>query len=489
MCGIAGVYFHPDQTQLELMLAELRHRGPDDEGIFVSENAAFGHTRLSIVDIAGGRQPIVSDDGVRCIVFNGEIYNHQALRRELGGSFRTRTDTEVILRLYEQEGPECVARLDGMFAFAILDGDSLFLARDPLGIKPLYYGTEGSRLYFASEAKALLGRAGDVREFPPGTWLHSRLGQRRYFDLPKPGEPTMSAPRGTLADTLEAAVVKRLMGDVPVGCFLSGGLDSSLIAALMRRHVKELHTFAVGVPGSADLEHARQVAEHLGTYHHECLVTPEEMLEHLPRIIRHLESFDAALVRSAIPNYFVSGLARQHVKVVLSGEGADELFAGYDYLKQFPVGLPLEHELHGITDALHNTNLQRVDRMTMAHGLEGRVPFLDAALVRLAFSMPPEQKLHGPEPVVKWALRRAFEGLLPESVLWRRKEKFSRGCGTADVVAGVADNTISATEFEQERSISPWSTLQSKEELLYYRMFKGCFGSSLDALVGRSRSL
>ncbi|MBI3948756.1 MAG: asparagine synthase B [Armatimonadetes bacterium] len=489
MCGIAGMYLHRSEAELQRMLAAIRHRGPDEEGTFLGREVAFGHARLSIIDLNGGRQPILGDSGETCIIFNGEIYNHAQLRAELGGTFRTRTDTEVVLRLYEREGPACVSRLDGMFAFAIMDGADLFLARDPLGIKPLYYGHRGACLSFASEAKALQGRVDEICEFPAGHWFHSRLGWERYFELPQPGAHIADWQAGALRDTLEEAVAKRLMADVPVGCFLSGGLDSSTIAALMRRHVRDLHTFAIGTPGSDDLVRAREVAEYLGTTHHEYEVTPEEIRAHLPRIIYHLESFDAALVRSAIPNYFVSRLARQHVKVVLSGEGADELFSGYDYLKRLPMGLPLEVELLAITGALHNTNLQRVDRMTMAHGLEGRVPFLDVAFLRLAFTIPPRDKLRGRRQIEKWALRHAFEGVLPPHILWRRKEKFSRGCGTADIVARQAETEISDAEFAAERSIGLWTRLHSKEELLYYRLFHRHYGENLVPLVGRSRSL
>lgn len=489
MCGIVGycssngeIAEGRGRSALQLMLPKLRHRGPDDEGLLIRSRAGLGHTRLAIIDLEKGHQPIADEAQRRWIAFNGEIYNFKALKRKLDRhNFHTETDTEVIVHLYEEEGPNCVEKLDGMFAFALLDGQDLFLARDPLGIKPLYWGRspDGKTLYFASEIKALMPHTRDISEFPPGHWYHSERGLQRYFDLERVASGVESEKTGLKALTkairvkLARAVEKRLMADVPVGVFLSGGLDSSLVALLAKERLGRLHTFAVGVEGSEDLQAARWAAKFLGTVHHERLFTQEEVLRALPKIIYHLESFDMALVRSAVANYFVAELARPYVKVVLSGEGSDELFSGYAYLKELP-SRRLRRELVEITDKLHNTNLQRCDRMTMAHSIEGRVPFLDVAFMREAFAVPISLKIRreGDQPIEKWILRAAFDGELPQEILWRAKQKFSKGCGSADILKAHAQETISHDDFIRERKIKEGFTLTSKEELLYYRLFR-----------------
>jgi len=488
MCGIAG-YFDLERTSsrkpipVAAMLEKLQHRGPDDSGVWQSERAALGHTRLSIIDVPGGHQPIANEDGSLHIVYNGEIYNFQNLRATLASRhrLRTRTDTEVVIHCYEEHGPDCVKLFDGMFAFALADGDELFLARDPLGVKPLYYAIVDGRLYFASEIKALLSVTEQIKEFPPGHWYHSALGWRQYFDLDAWAasaiEHRLSDPERTLRDSLTAAVEKRLVSDVPVGVFLSGGLDSSLIAALMKQHIPTLHSFSVGTAHGQDPLYARRVADYLGTVHHEYIYTEAEMLTILPTVIYHLESFDFALVRSAIANYFVARLARDFVKVVLVGEGSDELFGGYHYLKEITDEERLHRELVTITSRLHNTNLQRVDRMTMAHSIEGREPYLDLDLLKTALAIPPELKQrHGVE---KWVLRKAFEGALPDEILWRQKEKFSRGAGSALVFEQIAEREISDGEFERERHLPNGLTLRSKEELYYYRIWRRFFPDSV----------
>ncbi len=481
MCGIAGYFalertYQPPPVPFEVMLQRLRHRGPDDLGIWQNRHAALGHTRLSIIDVPGGHQPMANEDGSIQIVYNGEIYNFPELRAALAPRhiLRTRTDTEVIVHSYEEHGPECVRLFDGMFAFALVDGDALFLARDPLGVKPLYYALADGRLYFASEVKALLPITSDVQEFPPGHWFHSELGWRQYFDLE---DLFPSPPRDTweemLQDVLVASVKKRLIADVPVGVFLSGGLDSSLVAALMKEHIPDLHSFCVGTSQGQDPLYARRVAHYLGTVHHERFYTESEMIRALPTVIYHLESFDFALVRSAVANYFVAQLAKDFVKVVLVGEGADELFGGYHYLKEISDEKQLHRELVTITNQLHNSNLQRVDRMTMAHGIEGREPYLDLELVKLALAIPPHLKRS------KYIVRAAFEGLLPEEILWREKEKFSRGAGSALVFSSIAEREISDREFERERHLPNGLTLRSKEELYYYRIWRRYFPDSV----------
>jgi len=282
------------------------------------------------------------------------------------------------------------------------------------------------------------------------------------------------------------------MSDVPLGVFLSGGLDSSIIAALVAAELPQVHSFSVGMAGSRDLEYAREVARHLGTIHHEELYTTQDMLDVLPEVIYYLESFDPALVRSAVANYFLARLARRYVIVVLSGEGADELFSGYSYLKPFGASPALERELVDITAELHNRNLQRLDRMTMAHGLEGRVPFLDRRFVEFSFSVPIEHKLYGGETVEKWALRKAFEDMLPSAVVWRAKEKFAEGAGSARIFERLANAEISDEQFRRETGDTFEETghlIYSKEELYYYRIFRRYFNASTVPLVGFSRSL
>jgi asparagine synthase (glutamine-hydrolysing) len=397
---------------------------------------------------------------------------------------RTHTDTEVIVHSYEEHGPECVKLFDGMFAFALVDGDELFLARDPLGVKPLYYALVDGRLYFASEIKALLPISHDILEFPPGHWFHSKLGWKKYFDLARwaDGAAPPDDPEALVRNLLTASVTKRLVSDVPVGVFLSGGLDSSLIAALMSEHIPKLHSLSVGTSLGQDPLYARKVAQHLGTIHHEYIYTEAEMLKILPRVIYHLESFDFALVRSAIANYFVARLAQDFVKVVLVGEGADELFGGYHYLKEISDAAHLRRELLAITARLHNSNLQRVDRMTMAHGLEGREPYLDLDLIALAFAIPAPLKRHN--GIEKYILRKAFEGVLPHEILWREKEKFSRGAGSALVFEQIAEREISDREFERERHLPNSITLRSKEELYYYRIWKRFFPDTVIQCLG-----
>ena len=341
MCGIAGIWGISDEDAVRTMMRRLAHRGPDANGMIAESGQAgvLGHRRLAIVDPAGGDQPIRDEAGDRAIVANGEIYNFHTLRSRLGARYRFQTDSdsEAALALYGQQGTECPSDLDGMFAFAIADGEDLFMARDPIGIKPLYVGRRDDDLLFASEIKALTGIADRVEAFPPGSWFHSRVGTRSYYDVPHhvTVERTVERHVTLVRETLERAVTKRLMSDVPLGAFLSGGLDSSAIVALLRPHVDELHTFSVGVEGSSDLEAARAVARHLDTVHHEHVLAPEEIASHLPEILYHLESFDQDLVRSAVPCYFAARLASRKVKVILTGEGADELFAGYRYYREY----------------------------------------------------------------------------------------------------------------------------------------------------------
>lgn len=494
MCGIMGITRGGSAECITSLLKMLSHRGPDGHGVWQDGRHTFGHTRLSIIDLDGGRQPMTDAGGRMHITFNGEIYNYRQLRLAMGeAKFRTHSDTEAILGLARTPDlPEYwVKNLDGMFAFALVNGTELMLARDPLGIKPLYIGQIDGAMAFASELKVLAGRATNISEFPAGHVFHARRGLKRYYHL-KPREKDVQdaeIAKAGIRQRLEDAVRKRLIADVPVGVFLSGGLDSSMIAALARLHKDPLETFSVGTEDSSDRPLAQQVSQSLGTRHHERIYDIREAIEALPEIIYHLESFDCSLVRNAIPNYFLAKLASQHVKVSLSGEGADELFAGYEYLKAIAPEA-LDEELLNITLALHNTNLQRCDRMSMAHGLEVRVPFLDVQVVDYAFRIPIGLKQYGPERSEKWILRKVAQDILPENIAWRKKIKFAAGAGLGDKMADYAQSQISDSDFQHEREIADGQFLRSKEELFYYRIFKQMYPQDeLIPLVGRSRSV
>jgi asparagine synthase (glutamine-hydrolysing) len=494
MCGFVGISHGRTSNPLPRMLAAVAHRGPDDWGFWKNDHHAFGHARLSIIDVEGGSQPMGDAASGRTVVFNGEIYNHHQLRQTLGEArFRTHCDTEALLHLAAGTEPpeQWVSHLDGMFAFALTDGSDLVLARDPLGIKPLYTAGWQGGMVFASELKALPLDAENVREFPPGHVYSRRTGLKRYYDLPATGQDVTDVHEAQhgIRERLEAAVSKRLVADVPVGVFLSGGLDSSLIAALARRHKDPLETFSVGTADSEDRRLALEMAKVLDTRHFERVFTIEEAVEAVPEVIYYLESFDCALVRSALPNFFLAKLAAQHVKVALSGEGADELFAGYEYLKELGPET-LHEELLTITRSLHNTNLQRCDRMSMAHGLEVRVPFLDVAMVDYAFRLPVTMKQFGPERHEKWILRKTAESLLPREICWRPKSKFAIGSGLGDRLARLADHAISDAAFAREQEIADGQLLRSKEELYYYRIFRQLYPrQDMLPLVGRSRSV
>lgn len=443
MCGIALVNGSPALVEVERMLDLMRHRGPDASGVHAPPGGAtiVGHVRLAIVDPVGGAQPLVAPAGVAA-ASNGEIYNHEAIRDGFDPSLMINgSDAAVLLPLYDACGARLADRLDGMYAFVVVDGDEVVAGRDRLGIKPLYRATSGRRLAYASELKALMGGDWDVTTVAPGeVWTGD--DPHRYYELPEPqlgGATDAEAIEhwsGRLRETLEEAVVKRLMSDVPLGTFLSGGLDSSIITALAARHQPGISTFALGFAGSADLAAARLVADHLGTQHHEIAVAEDEPAAVVSEVLYHLESWDRDLVRSALPTYLVARFAATQLKVVLTGEGADELFAGYRYHAEYAAHPnTLQRELHRSVAAMHNSNLQRVDRMTMAHSLEARVPFLDPTVVEVAMSIPAELKLRRDRNgtlIEKWILRHAFADLLPSEIVWRTKSQFDEGSGAAE---------------------------------------------------------
>ena len=484
MCGIVAQHGSADQAELEEMLERLRHRGPDDSGTVVLDHGWLGHRRLSIVDVDGGAQPLVLADGSAHLVGNGEVYNHAELRAGLDGEPLTRSDNEVALHLLATEGPEALARLNGMFAF-VMAGRGRALRRRPRPgrhqaavLDPAARaGRRGPLRLRDARLRAVLAAAGASRSRPatpgrPRTASCASPPRSRDVTGPPPADPV-----GGTREVLVHAVERQMMGDVPVGVFLSGGLDSSLVAAIAARwcarNGQTLQTFAVGTEDSPDLVAAREVAEAIGSEHHECTYTAEEALAVLPEVVRSIESFDPGLVRSAVPNHLLARMTARHVKVVLTGEGADELFAGYDYLHQegFDTAEDLHAELERTVRSLHNLNLQRCDRVTMAHGLEARVPFLDAEVVCWALRLPAEAKVLAPGRAEKALLREAFDGWLPDHLLWRTKAEFGDGSGARDVLTEAVEATVDDAEFEAERTaVEP--PLRTKEEVAYHRIWR-----------------
>jgi asparagine synthase (glutamine-hydrolysing) len=467
------------------MIDKIAHRGPDAVQVAKLEGAPviMAHSRLSIIGPDDGAQPIAQ--GSDMLIANGEIYNHADLRAILGeGAFKTASDSETILHLFRSGALRWIDRLDGMFAFVLATGDRIIAARDPLGIKPIYMARMGEGLAFASELKAFDGLGlTAIEAIPPGTLYDNRDGWRRWYRIPQgaaKAEPDVDGTARELRLVLEEAVAKWMVADVEVGSFLSGGLDSSIIAALAQKVLERsgkgpLKTFAVGTDGSPDLVAAKRVAEHIGSKHHEYVFTAGDVVENLPHIIYHLESADVDLVRSAIPTFFAARLARQHVKAVLTGEGADELFAGYTYHHAY-VDDPraLADELTRSLGTMHNINLQRVDRITMAESLEGRTPFLDRKLIDFAQSIPAALKLCRTRPdavastgptTEKWILRKACADLLPESLVWRKKAQFDEGSGTVAALQE-ALQTLTGERGEIGRA---------REGALYEEILRGCF--------------
>ncbi len=448
MCGFVCLWNIGDEALASRMIKKIAHRGPDAVEVIRGQGApvVMAHCRLSIIGTQDGLQPIYQDRDM--LVANGEIYNHADLRAILGESaFETESDSESILHLFRSGALRWVARLDGMFAFVLATRSRIIAARDPLGIKPLYLARIGDGMAFASELKAFDGLQVDsVESIGPGALFDSHDGMRQWYRTPhgageEEADLDIDATAAELRLVLEEAVAKWMVADVEVGSFLSGGLDSSIIAALAaQQRDRPLKTFAVGMAGSPDLAAAREVAAHIGSDHYEQVFTAQDVAEVLPHVIYHLESADVDLVRSAVPTHFVAKLAAQHVKAVLTGEGADELFAGYSYHHAYADHpRDLAEELTRSLNAMHNINLQRVDRITMAESLEARTPFLDRDLIDFAQSIPATLKMRKTDPAdhestgettEKWILRKACADLLPDSLVWRKKAQFDEGSGT-----------------------------------------------------------
>ncbi len=458
MCGFVCLWNVADEDLAARMIRRIAHRGPDAVEVTRLPGApvVMAHCRLSIIGPEDGRQPIWQTGDL--LVANGEIYNHEDLRAILGeASFETASDSEAILHLFRSGQSRWISKLDGMFAFVLATHDRIIAARDPLGIKPLYVARLDGGHAFASELKAFDGVPVEgIEAIPPGTLYDSRDGWRTWYRTPhgaaelEEGQDPDRIAR-ELRLVMEEAVAKWMVADVEVGSFLSGGLDSSIIAALAQKVRAEagkgpLKTFSVGTEGSPDLVAARAVAQHIGSDHREYAFTAEDIAANLAHVIYHLESADVDLVRSAVPTLFAARLARKDVKAVLTGEGADELFAGYAYHHAY-VDDPraLADELTRSLGTMHNINLQRVDRVTMAESLEARTPFLDRDLIDFAQSIPATLKLRRTdqgavestgETTEKWILRKACADLLPSDLVWRKKAQFDEGSGTVDALDG-----------------------------------------------------
>lgn len=503
MCGILAILGSQAESParrdriLELS-RRLRHRGPDWSGLFVGEKSwcYLAHERLAIIDPASGDQPLYNGTKDIVVAANGEIYNHEQLKKTMKGKeYHTQSDCEVIAHLYEDVGEEVVGMLDGMFSFVLVDNrDSSFIAaRDPIGITPLYlgWGSDGS-VWFASEMKALKDDCERFEVFPPGHLYSSKQGGlRRYYNPPWFSEtyvPTTPYDPLALRAAFEKAVVKRLMTDVPFGVLLSGGLDSSLVAAVASRHLagtkaaniwgKQLHSFCVGLQGSPDLKAAREVAHYIGTRHHEFNFTVQEGLDALSEVIYHVETYDVTTIRASTPMFLMTRKIKAlGVKMVLSGEGSDEIFGGYLYFHKAPNKEEFQHELVRKIKALHLYDCQRANKSTSAWGLEARVPFLDKEFMDVAMAIDPAEKMIRKDQgrIEKWVMRRAFDDednpYLPKHILYRQKEQFSDGVGYSwiDGLKAHANSNVSDQMLKHAKHVYPFNTPLTKEAY-YYRM-------------------
>jgi len=526
MCAIFGMFdLQPgdDVAALRRQALELsrrqRHRGPDWSGVFVDDKVILVHERLAIVDPASGAQPLRSRDGALALAVNGEIYNHRELCAASDYDFTTGSDCEVINALYAALGAAAfikdgLPKLNGIFAFALWDGAAqrYLIARDPIGVCPLYWGHDAQgRLCVASEMKALTGICADVAAFPPGHVYDSASGAlRRYYEKPWRDYATTrghSLASGELRRAFEQAVHRQLMTDVPYGVLLSGGLDSSLVAACAAKFSREriedgdrseawwprLHSFAIGLADSPDLAAAQIAAEALGTVHHGFVYTFQEGLDAVPEVIRHLETYDVTTIRAATPMYLLARrIKAMGVKMVLSGEGSDEIFGGYLYFHKAPSAEAFHEETVRKLDALHAYDCLRANKAMMAWGVEARVPFLDLEFIDVAMAMDAAYKMAGPGRIEKHALREAFEGALPKEILWRQKEQFSDGVGYGwiDGLKAHADDLISDREFAAAAARFPFNTPDTKEAYFYRRIFEQFYpGEACAATVPGGKSI
>jgi asparagine synthase (glutamine-hydrolysing) len=508
MCGFVGVFDLKQNAdslrpQVLAMAKKVRHRGPDWSGIFLSDRAILAHERLAIVDPQSGRQPLYSKDGNLVLAVNGEIYNHEEIRQQINSSyeFLTHSDCEVILALYRKKGPGFLEDLSGIFAFALYDRekDAYLIARDQIGVMPLYMGwDEFGNFYVASELKALEGSCRKIQEFPPGHYLYSKEGEVKSWY--KRDWMEFDAVEKNVTDTqqlrkaLEAAVHRQLMSDVPYGVLLSGGLDSSIISAIAKKYAArrvethdtqeawwpQLHSFAVGLTGSPDLAAAKKVAEHIGTVHHEIHFTIQEALDALRDVIYHLETYDVTTVRASTPMYLMARVIKSMgVKMVLSGEGADEIFGGYLYFHKAPSARALHEETVRKLGKLHLYDCLRANKSLAAWGVEGRVPFLDKEFLDVAMRLNPADKMIKEGRMEKWILRKTFEDYLPASVAWRQKEQFSDGVGYSwiDTLKAMTAKEVTDEQLKNAKFRFHINPPLSKEEYYYRSIFHEHFPS------------
>jgi asparagine synthase (glutamine-hydrolysing) len=513
MCGIVCAFDLKQKAEtlrpkvLE-MSKTIRHRGPDWSGIYSDEKVIMSHERLAIVDPASGKQPLFSKDKSLVLAANGEIYNHRELRKQFEGKyeFQTESDCEVILALYQEKGVHFIDEMNGIFGFAIYDvaKDEYFIARDHMGIIPLYIGwDENGTFYVASELKALEGVCTKIQLFPPGHYMSSKDGEfvqwykREWteFEAVKENETSIIE----IKSALEAAVKRQLMSDVPYGVLLSGGLDSSITSAIAKKYAQkriesdsksdawypQLHSFAVGLEGSPDLAAAQKVANHLGTIHHEIKFTIQEGLDAIRDVIYNIETYDVTTIRASTPMYLMARVIKSMgIKMVLSGEGSDELFGGYLYFHKAPNAREFHEETVRKLSKLHMYDCLRANKSLAAWGIEGRVPFLDKEFMDVAMRINPKDKMINGERMEKWVLRKAFEDMLPESVAWRQKEQFSDGVGYSwiDTLKEVVAKEVSDEQLANAKYKFPIQTPTSKEEYYYRSIFTEHFPSDAAAL-------
>ena len=513
MCGILCAFDLKQTTdvirpQVLEMSKKLRHRGPDWSGIYDTDNAILSHERLAIVDPTSGKQPLISPSENLILAANGEIYNHRALRENCENeyAFKTKSDCEVILAMYQKYGKSFVKKLNGIFAFAIYDKDKneYFIARDHMGIIPLYMGWDkNGTFYVASELKALEGVCTKIELFPPGHSLNSGDSKpERWYETEWDNYESVKdnlTSIETLHDALSDAVHRQLMSDVPYGVLLSGGLDSSITSALAKKFAAkrvesndtqaawwpQLHSFSVGLEGSPDLAAAQEVAKHIGTVHHEVKFTIQEGLDAVREVIYHLETYDITTIRASTPMYLMArAIKALGIKMVLSGEGADELFGGYLYFHKAPNAKEFHEETVRKLDKLHQYDCLRANKSLAAWGIEGRVPFLDKEFIEIAMRVNPKDKMITEDRMEKWVLRKAFEDYLPDSVTWRQKEQFSDGVGYSwiDSLKELVDTEVSDEQMKNAHFRFPIQTPQNKEEFYYRSIFESHFPSEAAAL-------
>ena len=508
MCGIVAIFNIKEQTP-ELrakalsMSKKIRHRGPDWSGIYCGGSAILAHERLSIVDPQSGGQPLFAPDKQQVLAINGEIYNHRDIRRryEQTYAFQTGSDCEVILALYREKGIDFLEELSGIFAFALYDEakDEFLIARDPIGVIPLYIGYDSDgTVYCASELKALEGFCERYEPFLPGHYYSSREGKMvRWYKrdwMTYEGAKSNPVPVSALHDALEDAVRRQLMSDVPYGVLLSGGLDSSVVSAIAKKFASrrvetdgqkeawwpQLHSFAIGLKGAPDLVKAREVADFIGTVHHEINYTIQEGLDAVRDVIYFIETYDVTTVRASTPMYLLARVIKSMgIKMVLSGEGADEVFGGYLYFHKAPDARAFHEETVRKLSKLYMYDCLRANKSLAAWGVEGRVPFLDKEFLDVAMRIDPQYKMCPGKTIEKKIVREAFSDMLPESVIWRQKEQFSDGVGYSwiDTLKAVTAEAVSDTEMEHAADRFPINTPRNKEEYYYRSIFEEYFPS------------